>query len=113
MKMNFLRSVKQKDVTAAFEDGLKANNIDTSLPHIKSFIEAVKNSKKFKKKSETLVIGLKSGNTETLVFKASQNDKEVVIDGPKGFVQSVFNMWFGKTTDADLETLKKELAQLK
>lgn len=113
LRMNFLREVDAEKIETSFREGLKANKINLDQPAIQTFLKAVAANSNIKKNEIMTLVGAFSETTngqktETLYFE-STSGTVTSIEGPNGFLQQVFSIWFGETPELALSDLKKSL----
>ncbi|MCB0368809.1 MAG: chalcone isomerase family protein [Bdellovibrionales bacterium] len=107
MQLTFLRDVGVEKVKSSFEEALKLNGVDTGKAEIKKILESVVTSGDIKK-NQTLTFVSHELKGETKLTYESNTGLLTQVSG-SDTAKDIFKMWLGKTTDNELENLKKEL----
>lgn len=108
IELTFLRSVDSEKIMNAYLDSLKANKVKTDNPNIQQFLNIVKTSGEILEKNKITIIGLHLDNGNDVILYEDQKGRISEIVG-KELVKDIFSIWLGKTTDDQLEQLKKDL----
>lgn len=108
IELTFLRSVDGEKIMNAYLESLKANNVKVDSPSIQQFLNIVKSSGEISEKNKITIVGLHLEDGNDLIIYEDQKNKVSELTG-KGLVQDIFSIWLGKTTDDQLENLKKDL----
>lgn len=104
LELKLLRELDAEKIRHAFEEALKANNVDVKAPMIQDFFQFVKASGE-----------VKEGQTFRIV---SKNPNHVIIENPQGGTKEfegsniggqILSIWFGTPVDDDMADLKKAL----
>lgn len=108
IELTFLRSVDSEKIMNAYLDSLKANKVKTENPNIQQFLNIVKSSGEISEKEKITIIGLHLDEVNDVILYEDQKGRTNEIIG-KDLVKDIFSIWLGKTTDDQLEQLKKDL----
>jgi hypothetical protein len=106
MQLHFLRNVDGETVQKSFQEALTANDISLNESDVKQFLEVVKNAGEVKEGRKLSIVGatLPSGQ-EVLIIENTQGQISE-IKSNKGFIEKIFSIWLGKTTDSGIASLK-------
>lgn len=116
LSLTFIRNVEAKQIVDAYKESLAANNIKSDEEPFKNFLEEVQ-KKAESKKGVTLWFVLKSdagvkgaAGKEHITF-FTEGKESVAFEAATGsnFLKNFLSIWFGKTTDGGLESLKEQL----
>lgn len=109
IRLTFLVDVAGEKMAAAFRDGLEANGISLTRlpPELTALMKDVTEMKKFKNGETLGFTGVWNDGKSNLVFDDVKNPR--TIEGGEVFMQHVFSIWFGRTSDAKLADLKEQM----
>lgn len=109
LRMHFKRGVDAASVQAAFADGFRVNNVNTSEEEIAQFLKAVSDSgDAVDGKAMTFVAQKNADKTETVHYEDS-NGKVTTINGNEGFSRKVMSLWLGASADAGAQAMKEQI----
>ena len=108
IQMSFLRDVPADKMMEAFNDSLKANQVDITSEPLKAFIKAVKRVGDLKEKDVFLIVRKKSDKKDDVLLLIPGRAKEI-ISGPAGWSDEVIKIWAGKPADTGFEKMQKAL----
>ncbi len=108
IQMSFLRDVPADKMKDAFNESLKANQVDTKSESVQAFIKAVKKVGDLKNKDVFLISRKKSDKGDSVLLLIPGRAKEI-ITGPAGWSDGIMKIWAGKAADSGLEKMQKEL----
>lgn len=109
IQLHFLRTVDAETVKKSFNEALQKNEISLEDSNIKSFLDGVTQGGKVEKGKVLTILGakLKDGSEEITYESTSRSVSSS--KGSAGFINKIFSIWLGKSTDEDLAHLKSSI----
>lgn len=106
--MTFLRDVPAKNISEAFEAGLKENDVKVDQPIIQDFLKKVVTIGDIKKKEILLVARKQSLEQDLLVVEIPGRFSES-FSAKDPWTTQILKIWSGKPADAGIQALQKSL----
>lgn len=108
MVLKFRREVEAKQILKSFQEALTANQVSLKAPGIKDFLSSIEAGGAVKEGQTLTLIGWRDANGETLVYE-NASGAAATFKGSSGFLNQIYSIWLGKTTEAAMEELKTNL----
>lgn len=112
LKLTFLRDLSSEKIKESFEGGLKINDVDLKDTSVVAMSEVISKMKEFKEGQSFYLIGAKHAKGSQVCLTGLTGFDTCVL-GNEDFAKKFFLIWFGKTTDSELEKLKTQLLKPK
>ena len=111
MRLDFVYDVDASRVVGAFSESLKKNNVNLAAPEIKKLLDLVKAGGDVESGDAITFIGYRGADGgERVAFESAKGDVQSV-QGPAGFIHSVFSMWLGEPSESKILELQKQLLE--
>ncbi len=108
IQLHFLRNVDGENVEKSFREALKVNDIQDDAS-VSQFLEAVVKGGEAKEGKVLSILGVKSADgVETITYETTSGAVSE-IKGSAGFIEKVFSIWLGKSSDDGVASLKKAM----
>jgi hypothetical protein len=95
----FKRGLNIDQITGAFDDMFKANNIDSSSGPVADFLAMVSTIEGVSSGDKMAIIGVHNKNGTESIFFQSPDGTVKQVSGQAGYVREVFNFWFGQVNN--------------
>lgn len=109
IQMHFLRDVDADNVQKSFKEALHANGIKTEEAPVKDFLEAVSKGGEAKEGKALTVVGHKNKDGSETISYETTSGQATTIKGSAGFIEKIFSIWLGKSSDDGVAQLKKSI----
>ncbi|WP_373999573.1 chalcone isomerase family protein [Bdellovibrio bacteriovorus] len=109
VQLHFLRDVDAENVQKSFKEALAANKINTQEAPVQQFLDTVAKGGEAKEGKALSIVGahLKDGSEAIIYETTGGNVTE--IKGPAGFIEKIFSIWLGESSDEGVAQLKRSM----